>query len=68
MQRLVNPWWVLISGGCNCNRDTLTVIKTACPDWTVHHHTFWLPTPMWNISRFEMGIAVKQGGGTPSRS
>jgi SAM-dependent methyltransferase len=26
-QELINPWWRLVSGGCNCNRDSLHAIE-----------------------------------------
>jgi len=29
MEDLMNPWWVTVSGGCNCNRDTLQTIHSV---------------------------------------
>ena len=35
MENWINPWWVTISGGCNCNRDTLQTIRSVLnpTDW-----------------------------------
>ena len=37
IENFMNPWWVTVSGGCNCNRDTLQMIKSVLtPDeWQV---------------------------------
>lgn len=32
IQNIINPWWVRISGGCNCNRDTLDKFQKF-PSW-----------------------------------
>lgn len=35
MENWINPWWMTISGGCNCNRDTLQTIRSVLnpTDW-----------------------------------
>ena len=33
-QNMVNPWWRTVSGGCNCNRDSLHAIE-GMADWDV---------------------------------
>lgn len=41
-QSMINPWWRTISGGCNCNRDTLqsiqAVFDTSAWDIAVWHY------------------------------
>jgi ubiquinone/menaquinone biosynthesis C-methylase UbiE len=41
-QSMINPWWKTISGGCNCNRDTLesiqAVFDTRTWDLAVWHY------------------------------
>ena len=36
-QNIINPWWVVVSGGCNCNRDTLYMMRSifTSPQWEV---------------------------------
>jgi SAM-dependent methyltransferase len=56
LQRLLNGWWRRVSGGCNCNRPTLTIMKTM---FHVNHKSYYIGTPL--VSRMEVGIAVKPG-------
>ena len=49
LQHVINPVWSRISDGCNCNRETLNVMKSACPHWEVIHWTFTISMLPWNI-------------------
>lgn len=59
VQDLLNPWWRVISGGCNCNRDTLKEIKTM-KNWEI---ISWNYTGVNGgppvIGPFEIGLALK---------
>lgn len=35
LQNLVNPWWNVVGGGCNCNRDTLEIMRSSMTNWEV---------------------------------
>ena len=63
-QRRINPWWSVAAAGCNCDRDSLTAIR-AMPGWDVVHWTFDTGSPVFWLNRFEVGVAVKRGGGGP---
>lgn len=56
IQETINPWWKRVSGGCNCNRDSLHAIE-GMADWEV---VSW---EMKNLSAmlgpFVMGLARK---------
>lgn len=57
VQDLVNPWWVTITDGCNCNRATLASIRNV-PGWRVHAwelHTEGLPL----LDLIHVGIVEK---------
>ena len=55
-QDLVNPLWRLLSGGCNCNRETLRALEATGYDIAVWHFdvrgTFF-------VTPFVLGIAQK---------
>lgn len=44
-QNFINPWWSLVSDGCNCNRDSLELIK-AVPGWKVCSWAFSAGPPL----------------------
>jgi len=55
LQRLINPLWKVISGGCNCNRHSLRSLE-AMP-WKMHEWELRMSFPL--IERMVMGIAIK---------
>lgn len=61
-QNLMNPWWVVVSDGCNCNRDTLENIKSI-KDWDVKPYEVYIKGfPL--IERLHIGYAVKKNNKT----
>jgi SAM-dependent methyltransferase len=56
VQDWMNPWWRRISGGCNCNRDSLQAIQ-GMPEWDVISWTFEGVTI--GIGPLVMGLARK---------
>lgn len=44
-QNIINPWWNRISGGCNCNRDSLHAIEGMASwdvvSWSLHGIKVW---------------------------
>jgi len=57
-QNIVNPIWVIISGGCNCNRDTLAYINAQ--PWETVSWTFEDAGNFPWIGPFVVGIALKK--------
>jgi SAM-dependent methyltransferase len=57
LQDFVNPWWCVLSDGCNCNRDSVATMCKVTP-WTVKPWTFNEAGLPW-IPRFVLGMAVK---------
>jgi SAM-dependent methyltransferase len=55
-QNLCNPLWKSISGGCNCNRDTLHALE-GMPNWDVVSWELGLKVVISN--RMVMGLARK---------
>jgi SAM-dependent methyltransferase len=58
IQQIINPWWRRVSGGCNCNRDSLHAVE-GMADWDV------ISWEMKNIvlpfgGSFVMGLARKE--------
>ena len=60
LEDVVNPFWHTLSGGCNCNRETLNSLET--PPWKVHSWELHTQTPV--INRHIAGLLVKP----PSRA
>ena len=58
LEDFVNPVWHIFSGGCNCNRETLTSILK--PPWQVHSWELHTTTPV--INRHIAGLIVKPKG------
>ena len=57
LQDLVNPFWVFVRAGCNCNRDSLELMKEHTDwdiiSWNYRHMTVVLGT-------FVLGLAMKK--------
>ena len=64
LQDLVNPVWVRISDGCNCNRETLKWIQ-AVPGWSVKHWDLRLTGPITH-DRIIVGVAEKVSASSSS--
>jgi SAM-dependent methyltransferase len=56
LQDLVNPWWKLVSGGCNLNRDSLRLIQSM-PNWRVVAWEY--PSMNVGMGDFVVGLAHK---------
>jgi SAM-dependent methyltransferase len=56
IQNIVNPWWKLISGGCNLNRDSLRMIQSM-PNWRVVAWEY--PSTDVGMGEFVVGLAHK---------
>lgn len=56
LQNAINWWWVVVSGGCNCNRDCIPVFQSMGWD-LVHQAIEWNSIP--HLSKLEVGIAEK---------
>jgi SAM-dependent methyltransferase len=56
-QNCVNPMWRHLSGGCNCNRDSLHYIQTVNQDWQVIYWSY--PHHSVNLGPFVLGLALK---------
>ena len=59
LQNLINPYWSVVTDGCNCNRDTLDVMKAALPHWQVVSWEYPGGSFPW-IGRFVVGLCVKK--------
>ena len=62
LQRAINPWWSVVSDGCNCNRDSVATLRGAFGAPNVASLPVYLdhiPFP-W-LARFELGVAVHRG-------
>jgi SAM-dependent methyltransferase len=59
LQNVINPYWSVVTDGCNCNRDTLEVMKATLPQWEVLSWEFDGGTFPW-IGRFVVGLCVKK--------
>lgn len=57
IQDWVNPWWVRVSDGCNCNRDSVGAMRRGT-GWALKVWTFQEKGLPW-IPIFELGIGVK---------
>lgn len=63
LQSVVNPWWRVVSGGCNCNRRTVAAIHDAfggpanCRSWRTRPKG---PLAVPWLAPFELGVAVKR--------
>jgi 2-polyprenyl-3-methyl-5-hydroxy-6-metoxy-1,4-benzoquinol methylase len=55
-QNLLNPWWRRISGGCNCNRDSLDMIERM-ESWDVA--SWQMENLKVGMGPFVMGLARK---------
>jgi SAM-dependent methyltransferase len=59
VQMMLNPWWVRVSMGCNCNRDTLQLIQDM-PGWeTISWNYNIVAGQPWN-GPFVVGLARKK--------
>ena len=58
LQDVLNPWWSLVSDGCNCNRDSLARLQATFGDVT--HWTFFAGGGIPWIVPFVVGLAVKR--------
>jgi SAM-dependent methyltransferase len=56
IQNIVNPWWNIVSGGCNLNRDSLRLIQSM-PNWRVVAWEY--PSIKVGMGEFVMGLAHK---------
>mmetsp|Transcript_12973 Transcript_12973/g.25158 ORF Transcript_12973/g.25158 Transcript_12973/m.25158 type:complete len:311 (-) Transcript_12973:202-1134(-) len=61
LQQFINPFWRVVSGGCNCNRHTLRAIRSA--PWNVF--TWELLTDVPLLNRMQTGLAVKEDLANP---
>lgn len=59
VQDLMNPWWIRVSMGCNCNRDTMDAIRSV-PDWQVIVWDLPITGGMPWIGPFVMGLIRKK--------
>mmetsp|Transcript_41021 Transcript_41021/g.64047 ORF Transcript_41021/g.64047 Transcript_41021/m.64047 type:complete len:317 (-) Transcript_41021:351-1301(-) len=55
LQNLLHPIWFLLSGGCNCNRRSLDMLKQT--DWSL---IYWLHPFQYFPGPFVSGLAVKK--------
>ena len=58
LQELINPFWVLASDGCNCNRHTLKAFDRI--GWKYQSWTFKGKCKVALIDHMEVGVAVKR--------
>ena len=56
---IIDRFHKVVSGGCNCNRDSLKALQSI-PGWTVSHVDFMASNPFF-IAPFIAGVAVKTG-------
>lgn len=59
LQVLVHPWWVVVSGGCNCNRCQLEAIEACFGRENVCSWTLYAGSFPWT-ARFEVGLCVRR--------
>ena len=61
LQRAINPWWRVVSDGCNCNRDSVARLQEAFGAGNVLAQTVHLDhMPLPWLARFELGLAVRR--------
>uniref|UniRef100_A0A6S8DKB0 Methyltransferase type 11 domain-containing protein n=1 Tax=Aplanochytrium stocchinoi TaxID=215587 RepID=A0A6S8DKB0_9STRA len=63
-QDMINPLWKTVSGGCNCNRETLKEIWKK--KWQLFAWEVKTSGP-WFINRIHLGLAMKPKVGTEAR-
>lgn len=57
LQRVVAPWWVTFSNGCNCDRQTLHMMRHRFGANSVRSWKFYAGTFPWT-ARFEIGLVA----------
>jgi len=61
LQRAINPWWRVVSDGCNCDRDSVARLREAFGVGNVLAQTVYLDhIPLPWLARFELGLAVRR--------
>ncbi len=61
LQHAINPWWRVVSDGCNCNRDSVARLQEAFGAGNVLAQTVYLDhIPLPWLARFELGLAVRR--------
>jgi len=57
LQDVFNVWWCKASDGCNCNRETVEVMKTM-PGWKIEYWDLHQDAPIF-VDRMAVGIITK---------
>ena len=58
LQNSLNFWWRRVVDGCQCNKNSISVMRELFPTWTINSYTYY-SAGMVIVSRQDVGIACK---------